>query len=397
MGLPQETPTKLYVDNAGAVELAKDAKTCHRSRHVLRRFFKVREWQHERELQTEWIATARNTADMFTKASIRPADFTKHKNAAMHIVVPSFTFVNVIVGGAFNLFEYVRDHAATYLGGLDLDDDDDDDWADGVEAEDPCDFCGQQYTCTGDAGTCEFCSLVMCSSCMRHHACHDTGRLDGVATEECPPCSSPPYGCEHKWITYGDCPAVAEGAVCGGRFVACERPHCNALKCLDCGHTALLDVPQNTRHGFLDLNEAIDLYMLTGRPNADDTEDRQPTTRDDADAEAADALGQLSAAPKVSPSRFLKAAEIEIATGFATDETLRSVAMAYGCKRVNDSTLVAIKTVIERHIGTSPYQSDKTAWAGAKVAGGTFKSWKAMLYGSSTASSSTNADDMHLG
>ena len=65
--------------------------------------------------------------------------------------------------------------------------------------------------------------------------------------------------------------------------------------------------------------------------------------------------------------------------------------------RINDSTLVAIKTVIERHIGTSPYQSDKTAWAGAKVAGGTFKSWKATLYGSSTASSSTNTDDMQLG
>ena len=43
MDLPQEQPTTLYVDNAGAVELAKDAKTCHRSRHVLRRFFKVRE------------------------------------------------------------------------------------------------------------------------------------------------------------------------------------------------------------------------------------------------------------------------------------------------------------------------------------------------------------------
>ena len=47
MGLPQSAPTVLHVDNAGAVELAKDAKTCHRSRHVLCRFFKVREWQHD--------------------------------------------------------------------------------------------------------------------------------------------------------------------------------------------------------------------------------------------------------------------------------------------------------------------------------------------------------------
>ena len=43
VGVPQTAPTVLYVDNQGAVELSKDAKTCHRSRHVLRRFFKVRE------------------------------------------------------------------------------------------------------------------------------------------------------------------------------------------------------------------------------------------------------------------------------------------------------------------------------------------------------------------
>ena len=43
VGLPQELPTILEVDNSGAIELARDRKSCHRSRHVARRFFKVRE------------------------------------------------------------------------------------------------------------------------------------------------------------------------------------------------------------------------------------------------------------------------------------------------------------------------------------------------------------------
>ena len=42
MGLPQHDPTVVYVDNSGDVELSKHQKSYHRSRHVLRRYFKVR-------------------------------------------------------------------------------------------------------------------------------------------------------------------------------------------------------------------------------------------------------------------------------------------------------------------------------------------------------------------
>jgi hypothetical protein len=47
MGLPQGE-TKLFVDNSGAVELSRDRKSCHCSRHVDRRYFKVRELAYER-------------------------------------------------------------------------------------------------------------------------------------------------------------------------------------------------------------------------------------------------------------------------------------------------------------------------------------------------------------
>ena len=43
MGIPTDGPTELYVDNSGAVELSKDSRSCHRSRHVDRRHFYVRE------------------------------------------------------------------------------------------------------------------------------------------------------------------------------------------------------------------------------------------------------------------------------------------------------------------------------------------------------------------
>ena len=40
---PVRRELTLYVDNQGAVELSKDLKSCQRSRHVERRYLKVRE------------------------------------------------------------------------------------------------------------------------------------------------------------------------------------------------------------------------------------------------------------------------------------------------------------------------------------------------------------------
>jgi hypothetical protein len=68
MGLPQERPTTLFVDNKGAVELSRDRKSCHRSRHVDRRFFKVRELVFAGAIKVEYIPTAENPADLLTKA-----------------------------------------------------------------------------------------------------------------------------------------------------------------------------------------------------------------------------------------------------------------------------------------------------------------------------------------
>ena len=58
LGLEQIAPTKLYVDNSGAVKLARDRKSCHRSRHIDRRYFKVRELEAVGSLRVEHVDTA---------------------------------------------------------------------------------------------------------------------------------------------------------------------------------------------------------------------------------------------------------------------------------------------------------------------------------------------------
>jgi hypothetical protein len=84
MGLYQESPTTLRVDNSGAVELSRDRKSCHRSRHVDRRFFKVRELEAVEVVKVEHVSTHDNRADMLTKA-LEVTAFLRHRNSLMNV------------------------------------------------------------------------------------------------------------------------------------------------------------------------------------------------------------------------------------------------------------------------------------------------------------------------
>ena len=83
MGLPQET-TPLFVDNSGAVELSRDRKSCHRSRHVDRRYFKVREVSFEGQLRVEHVDTKLNSSDLLTKPLPMPT-FMQHRRRLMNL------------------------------------------------------------------------------------------------------------------------------------------------------------------------------------------------------------------------------------------------------------------------------------------------------------------------
>ena len=84
MGLHQDAPTVLRVDNSGAVELARDRKSCHRSRHVDRRYFKVREFEALEIVKVEHVPTALNRADMLTKA-VDVDTFVRHRSSLMNV------------------------------------------------------------------------------------------------------------------------------------------------------------------------------------------------------------------------------------------------------------------------------------------------------------------------
>jgi hypothetical protein len=77
MGNDISKPTILYVDNSGAVQLARDRRSCQRSRHIQRRFLKLREWQAEGHIKLVYVNTADNAADVLTKP-LPTREFSKH-------------------------------------------------------------------------------------------------------------------------------------------------------------------------------------------------------------------------------------------------------------------------------------------------------------------------------
>ena len=84
LGFYPETVSRLDVDNTGAVELSRDRKSCHRSRHVDRRYFKVRELAAEGLLRVEHVPTADNSADVLTKVLDHDAH-AKHVRTMMNL------------------------------------------------------------------------------------------------------------------------------------------------------------------------------------------------------------------------------------------------------------------------------------------------------------------------
>ena len=84
LGLTQAKPTQLFVDNSGAVELSRDRKSCHRSRHVDRRYFKVRELEALGTLRAEHISTHDNSADLLTKP-LEASKFKQHRRRLLNL------------------------------------------------------------------------------------------------------------------------------------------------------------------------------------------------------------------------------------------------------------------------------------------------------------------------
>ena len=92
------------------MELSRDRKSCHRSRHVDRRYFKVRELASEGQLHVEDIDTKLNQLlgwmVLTNQAALPIESFTRHRarllNLTVWILLPVCCFVVVVglwVGG----------------------------------------------------------------------------------------------------------------------------------------------------------------------------------------------------------------------------------------------------------------------------------------------------------
>ena len=83
MGVVLDKPTTLWVDNSGAVELSKDLKSCRRSRHIERRYLKVRELVAQGHIVVKYKPTGDNHSDVLTK-TLSPPVHRRHVDALMN-------------------------------------------------------------------------------------------------------------------------------------------------------------------------------------------------------------------------------------------------------------------------------------------------------------------------
>ena len=72
-----ENPVPFYYDNTGAIAQAKESRSHHKSKHILRYFHLIREIIERQDVIIEWVETKNNIADPFTKA-LPQQQFDRH-------------------------------------------------------------------------------------------------------------------------------------------------------------------------------------------------------------------------------------------------------------------------------------------------------------------------------
>ncbi|KAG5459643.1 MAG: hypothetical protein BJ554DRAFT_8409 [Olpidium bornovanus] len=70
--------TKMYIDNSGAMELARNDKMSKRSNHIDIRYHHLCQCITDKEIAVKRVASVENPADMFTKP-LDKVKFTKFK------------------------------------------------------------------------------------------------------------------------------------------------------------------------------------------------------------------------------------------------------------------------------------------------------------------------------
>lgn len=79
LNLPQEEPTKIFVDNRSAIALAKNPVFHDWSKHIDTRYHYIRECVTKKDVQLEYVKTNDQVADIFTKP-LKREDFIKMRS-----------------------------------------------------------------------------------------------------------------------------------------------------------------------------------------------------------------------------------------------------------------------------------------------------------------------------
>ena len=89
LGLLQENPTQLFIDNTGAVFMVDAGAPTKRTRHVDIRYFALLEWSETGQIKAEAIPTDANISDSMTKATGR-IKFHQHADIYMGREPPQY-------------------------------------------------------------------------------------------------------------------------------------------------------------------------------------------------------------------------------------------------------------------------------------------------------------------
>ena len=84
LGFPPKEPMPVYVDNQAAIDLSYNPEFHSRTKHIDRRHFYIRELVEDHVVRVQYVNTAENLADFFTKP-LPPKTFFKLRDRIMNI------------------------------------------------------------------------------------------------------------------------------------------------------------------------------------------------------------------------------------------------------------------------------------------------------------------------
>jgi hypothetical protein len=85
IGVKVDTPVRIYIDNTGAIQMARNNTSYCATRHVNVRFHFVREYQEEGKIELVFVRSEDNDADILTKNGTR-AEIERHAPKLIELV-----------------------------------------------------------------------------------------------------------------------------------------------------------------------------------------------------------------------------------------------------------------------------------------------------------------------